>query len=147
MAEPEAGKVRRALVIGDGSWGTTLAILLARNGIATTLWSAFPEQAEEMARARRNERFLPGVALHGRIRATADLSALASTEAVLLVTPAQTTREMTASLAAVLPSATPLVLCAKGIERQSGAFLCDVVAEARSGSPDPVMLKDRKSVV
>jgi len=40
--------VRRALVIGDGSWGTTLAMLLCRNGIATTLWSAFAEQAQAM---------------------------------------------------------------------------------------------------
>ncbi|MEE8469521.1 MAG: hypothetical protein V3T22_13765, partial [Planctomycetota bacterium] len=45
MVDPPPVPVQRALVVGDGSWGTTLAILLARKGIATTLWSAFPEQA------------------------------------------------------------------------------------------------------
>ena len=53
--------VRRALVLGDGSWGTTLALILAKKGIETCLWSAFPAQASEMEAARENVRFLPGV--------------------------------------------------------------------------------------
>ena len=40
--------VEKALVIGDGGWGTSLALALAKNGVRTTLWSAFPEQSEEM---------------------------------------------------------------------------------------------------
>jgi glycerol-3-phosphate dehydrogenase (NAD(P)+) len=54
-------QVRRALVLGDGGWGTTLAMLLCRQNIPTVLWSAFPEQAEEMRSTGRNERFLPGI--------------------------------------------------------------------------------------
>ena len=67
-----AAPVERALVIGDGSWGTTLAIVLARNGVSTVLWTAFPEQAEAMARARCNEQFLPGVDFPDALEVSAD---------------------------------------------------------------------------
>lgn len=62
----------RVLVIGDGSWGTTLGLLLARNGIPCTLWSAFPEHAAEMQQRRENERFLPGHTLPSEMTITAD---------------------------------------------------------------------------
>jgi glycerol-3-phosphate dehydrogenase (NAD(P)+) len=98
-----------------------------------------PEQAAELSAARTNERFLPDIRLHDRIRPTADLTALSDARAVLLVTPAQTTRGMTAALSHVLPPRTPLVLCAKGIERETGAFLCDVVEQVRPGAPVAVL--------
>jgi glycerol-3-phosphate dehydrogenase (NAD(P)+) len=98
-----------------------------------------PRQAEELFATRTNPRFLPGIALHERIRPVSDLSALGRAGMVLLVTPAQTTREVTASLADVLPDPVPLVLCAKGIERASGHFLSDVVREVRPGAPLAVL--------
>ena len=126
-------------IAGAGAWGTALANAAAIAGNEVVLWMRSPEQAAALARTRTNERFLPGVSLHERIRPTADLQDLASARAVLLVTPAQTTREMGAALAAVLLPETPLVLCAKGIERATGGFLCDVVAEVRPGPPVAVL--------
>lgn len=126
-------------IAGAGAWGTALANAAAIAGNDVVLWMRSPEQAKTLAQARSNERSLPGVTLHERIRPTAALADLAAVRAVLLVTPAQTTREMTAALAAVLPAAAPLVLCAKGIERDSRAFLCDVVEEVRPGSPVAVL--------
>ncbi|MBF9232935.1 NAD(P)H-dependent glycerol-3-phosphate dehydrogenase [Microvirga alba] len=122
-------------IAGAGAWGTALANAAALAGNDVVLWMRDPDQATTLTATRTNERFLPGVRLHGRIRFTADLPDLADTQAVLLVTPAQTTREMTAALAAVLPAQTPLVLCAKGIERGSNAFLSDIVTEVRPGAP------------
>mgnify|MGYP003888951295 CR=1 FL=1 len=49
----------RVLFIGDGSWGTALAVILAKNDVPTTLWSAFPEQAADLAEHRENRPFLP----------------------------------------------------------------------------------------
>jgi glycerol-3-phosphate dehydrogenase (NAD(P)+) len=98
-----------------------------------------PAQATALAQGRTNERFLPGIRLHDRIRPTAALQDLAAAGAVLLVTPAQTTREMTAALAPLLPDGIPLVLCAKGIERESHAFLGDVVEALRPGAPVAVL--------
>jgi glycerol-3-phosphate dehydrogenase (NAD(P)+) len=122
-------------IAGAGAWGTALANAAAAAGNDVVLWMRRPEQAAELSGARTNERFLQGIRLHDRIRPTAALAELSRTRAVLLVTPAQTTREMSAALAGVLPADTPLVLCAKGIERETGAFLCDVVAQARPGAP------------
>lgn len=126
-------------IAGAGAWGTALANAAASAGNDVVLWMRSPEQAMALAATRTNERFLPGVPLHDRIRPTADLDELASARAVLLVTPAQTTREMAAALAAILRPEAPLVLCAKGIERQTNAFLCDVVESVRPGAPVAVL--------
>ncbi|PVE22660.1 glycerol-3-phosphate dehydrogenase [Microvirga sp. KLBC 81] len=126
-------------IAGAGAWGTALANAAAIAGNDVILWMRSPEQAEDLARTRTNERFLPGVRLQDRITPTADRNQLAACRAVLLVTPAQTTREMTAALAPILPNETPLVLCAKGIERSTGSFLCDVVEEVRPGAPVAVL--------
>lgn len=126
-------------IAGAGAWGTALANAAAIAGNDVILWMRSPEQAEDLGKMRTNERFLPGVRLHDRITPTADLNRLASCRAVLLVTPAQTTREMTAALARVMPRETPLVLCAKGIERSTGSFLCDVVEEVRPDAPVAVL--------
>ena len=126
-------------IAGAGAWGTALANAAAIAGNDVILWMRSPTQAAELADTRMNARFLPGAPLLDRITPTADLSRLAACCAVLLVTPAQTTREMAEALARVLPRETPLLLCAKGIERATGAFLCDVVEEVRPGSPAAVL--------
>jgi glycerol-3-phosphate dehydrogenase (NAD(P)+) len=126
-------------IAGAGAWGTALANVAATAGNDVILWMRSPDQASSLAGTRMNERFLPGVRLHDRIRPTADLADLTATQAVLLVTPAQTTREMTAALAVALASDVPLVLCAKGIERGTNAFLCQVAEEARPSAPVAVL--------
>ena len=62
----------RVVVIGDGGWGTALALLLHQSGIDVTLWSAFAEQAEELRAQHENRRFLPGVPLPEELKITAD---------------------------------------------------------------------------
>ena len=126
-------------IAGAGAWGTALANVTAARGHSVVLWMRDREQAEAIETRRENVRFLPGLRLHDGVRATADLAALAGAEFVLLVTPAQTTRSMASALAAVLPRPTPLVLCAKGLERDSNQFLSDVVREIRPGSPVAVL--------
>jgi glycerol-3-phosphate dehydrogenase (NAD(P)+) len=126
-------------IAGAGAWGTALAHVAAASGRPVTLWTRSPAHAAELAAERTNPRFLPGLPLHERVRPTADLGALADADAVLLVTPAQSTREMAAALAPVLPAATPLVLCAKGLERGSNLFLSEVVRAVRPGSPVAVL--------
>lgn len=126
-------------IAGAGAWGTALANAAAAAGRNVVLWMRSPEQAADIADTRRNERCLPGIALHRRIRPTSDLKALSSASAVLLVTPSQTTREMATSLAAVLKPETPLVLCAKGIERDTTSFLSAVVEDVRPHAPVAVL--------
>jgi len=63
MAGPTDSKAVGVTVIGCGGWGTALALLLARNGHAVTLWGVEPDYVEQMARTRRNPRYLPQVEL------------------------------------------------------------------------------------
>lgn len=126
-------------IAGAGAWGTALANVAVAAGQDVILWMRTADQAEAIARSRTNERFLPGIRLHDRVRPTADLSMLTSAAAVLLVTPSQTTRTMAGQLAEILPADTPLVLCAKGIERETNAFLCDVVEDVRPDAPVAVL--------
>ena len=75
-------------VIGAGSWGTALAILLARNGQDTTLWGRDAAQLRRIRELRVNERYLPGHAFPNRLRVQADLDqAVAGVAAICIVVP------------------------------------------------------------
>lgn len=65
---------RRVTVLGDGGWGTCLAIGLAKSGHAVTLWGAFPDYIERVRATRENVKFLPGVNIPPEVNLTAELS-------------------------------------------------------------------------
>ena len=117
-------------VIGAGAWGTALAMTAARAGNAVTLWAREPELARDLNEKRENTLYLPGFALPERIRATNDPADMAQGDIVLLAAPAQATRAVCAAFALHLGEGTPLVLCAKGIERETGLFPAQVAARA-----------------
>jgi len=117
MTANEEAENRKALVIGDGSWGTTLALLLCRNGISTTLWSAFPEQTRELRATRENRRFLPGVALPEELRFSADPhSAAEGADLVVSVVPTQYLRGVIEKFEFALSGRMSIVTATKGIE-------------------------------
>jgi glycerol-3-phosphate dehydrogenase (NAD(P)+) len=107
-------------VIGGGAWGTALAQVAAAGDRETLLWAFEPEVVDAINSAHENPAFLPGVRLSPSIRATFDLSELASCDAWLVVTPAQ---HMRAVLEGAGDCDKPLVLCAKGIEEKSSELL------------------------
>jgi glycerol-3-phosphate dehydrogenase (NAD(P)+) len=92
----------------------------------------------ELARTRQSPR-LVGVRLADDLTISADIAALAQCEAILVVVPAQATREVAALLASVLPRIAPLIACAKGIERGSDMFMTQVLAEAAPGHPAAIL--------
>jgi glycerol-3-phosphate dehydrogenase (NAD(P)+) len=116
-------------VIGAGAWGTALAGVAARAGRDVILCARSAEAAAAIAATRNNPK-LPGVALPAAIEVTDDLARTASADAILLATPAQNLRAATAVLAPHLKDGTPLVACAKGIERGTHKFMTEVIAEA-----------------
>lgn len=131
MAEPS---VRSAVVLGDGSWGTTLAALLARNGVKTTLWSAFPEQTADLEQRRENRRFLPGVRLPDELRFSADpFSAADGVDLAVSVVPTQFLRGVAERFEDALPGTVPVVTASKGIEvdtfRTPGQILQQVLGD------------------
>lgn len=106
----------RAVVIGDGGWGTTIALLLHENGLETTLWSAFPAQADELNEKRVN-RYLPGVELPESLRVTADVfEAGEGVDVAFSVVPTQFLRSVVERFEDALSGDTPIVSATKGIE-------------------------------
>ncbi len=115
-------------VIGAGAWGTALALTCARAGRKVTLWEHDAANAEQLKR-KRESLFLPGVRIDDGIALAANLAEAARAEAILLVVPAQAARAAAAKLAPLLAAGTPVIVCAKGIERGSKKFMTEVIAE------------------
>ena len=126
-------------VVGAGAWGTALANAAARAGRDILLIARDADHAAEMAASRHNQRRLPGVPLEDRVIPTSDLARVAETRAVLLVTPAQSCAGMAEALGLVLKPGTPVVLCAKGIDRASRLFLGDIIVDALPRQPFAVL--------
>ncbi len=104
-------------VIGAGSWGTTLADLLARKGYRVTLWCFEPELVAELRDSGINSRFLPEIPLSPRLSATNSLAeAVADARLVLFASPTQVMRTVLNQLLPLLPQGIPLVSASKGIE-------------------------------
>jgi glycerol-3-phosphate dehydrogenase (NAD(P)+) len=114
-------------VLGAGAWGTALALTCARAGRRVTLWEHDPANGAHLA-GKRESLFLPGIALDARIVIAHDLAEAARAQAILLVVPAQAVRGVAQALAPLLFGGTPVVVCAKGIERGSKKFMTEVIA-------------------
>ena len=125
--------MERIGIIGAGAWGTALALAARRAGREVVLWARDPDLAREIETRHRNPRYLPDIPLDEEIRATAELAEAAACDALLLVTPAQALREIATELAPHLAPARPLVVCSKGIERDSGRLMTEVLAEVLPG--------------
>ena len=127
--------VRRIGIIGAGAWGTALSWVARRAGSDVVLWAHRPETAETIKLRQSNPDYLPGIALDAAVRATSDLAEAADCDALLLVVPAQVTREIGVALAPVLRTDTPVAICSKGIEQVTGALMSEVVADVLPGRP------------
>jgi glycerol-3-phosphate dehydrogenase (NAD(P)+) len=112
---------RRATVIGAGSFGTALAVLLARGGLRTTLQPRTPEQAALIERERENRRYLPGVELPGALRIEPPSTVLSRAVYVFLAVPASGLREVVERLGASgLAARTAIVSVTKGLVPPQG---------------------------
>ena len=126
MSEPSQNT--RVAVIGAGSWGTALANLLAAKGYDITLWARDWRLVQRMRRDGENGAYLPGVPLHPRITATADLTEAASSTAIFIsVVPSHAVRPVWGRLAARLPTSALIVSATKGIEASSLSTMSQVL--------------------
>ena len=117
-------------VLGAGSWGTALAILLARNGHRTLLWGRGEAMLATLARHRGNERYLPGQRFPERLAVEPDLSrAAGAAGACLLAVPSHAFEEMVAAIAGMPAVRQGLLWATKGLDPSSGRLLHEVAAE------------------
>ena len=118
-------------VIGAGAWGTALAQAMASDGGDVVLWAREPELVDEINTERTNSLYLPTASLHETIRATGEIADVAALDTVLVVTPAQHLGTVLSDLGRCPRD---LLLCSKGIERDTGRLMADVAAEAAPDS-------------
>jgi len=122
--------VTRVAVLGAGSWGTTLANLLARKGDEVCLWAYEPEVVESVNRSRENSMFLPGVPLSAKILALADArEAVSGAEVIVSAPPSHAVRGVIRNLGEAVPPGTLVVSATKGIETDTLALMSEVFAE------------------
>lgn len=117
-------------VIGAGSWGTTLADLLAKKGHTVTLWAYEPELVSEMAATGINSIFLPGISLSPRLKFTGSLrEAVAGKELILFVVPSQVVRIVVKNALPHIPANAIIVSASKGIELETLMTVSQVYGE------------------
>ncbi len=125
-------------VAGAGAWGLALANAAASAGREVALWGRDAAAMRALDETRRGAR-LSGVALAPAVRVSADMRVLEQCDAILVVVPAQATRDAAGRIAAALSRPRPLVACAKGIERGSDRFMTEVLAESAPGWPSAIL--------
>lgn len=129
-------------VLGDGGWGTALALTLARHGHAPRVWGPDADYVAEIRATRRNPKFLPGVELPDAIGWTADPDeALAGAEAVVMVVPSKYVRATLERFAGAYRAAgaPPVVSATKGFDETTLERMTEILSELWS-VPHPAAL-------
>ncbi|MDP2905357.1 MAG: NAD(P)H-dependent glycerol-3-phosphate dehydrogenase [Candidatus Omnitrophota bacterium] len=118
-------------VIGDGGWGTTLAILLSHKGYKVAIWGAFGDYVARVNRTRINKRFLPGIKIPKAIEITHDLgAALKNKGLIVLAAPSQYLRSVLKKIKRLgYPRQAIFVSVTKGIEIGSGKTMAQLIHE------------------
>ena len=127
-------------VIGAGSWGTALAILLEKNGHEVTLWSQREEEVKELAKSREHKSKLPGVQIPERIEITGNLeSALQAKDVLVFAVPSVAVRSTAKKVAPYVKKGQLIVNVAKGIEETTLMTLTDIIEEEIPGAKGCVL--------
>ncbi|MCX5666286.1 MAG: NAD(P)-dependent glycerol-3-phosphate dehydrogenase [Candidatus Omnitrophica bacterium] len=122
--------MRNISIIGDGGWGTTLAILLSGKGHNVTLWGAFPEYVETVKAKRVNAKFLPGIKIPHEVNITSSLNeAIEGKEIIVLAVPSQYMRSVLTRLTPYKLAGKVFVSVTKGIENKTLKRMSEIAYE------------------
>jgi len=115
-------------IIGAGSWGTSLSVLLHKNGHDVRVWSLFQEEVDMLNNEREHKRNLPGVKIPDAVRFTTDIEeCLKGHDYIVLVVPSQVVRETCRLFAPYVFKNDIVVICSKGLEENTGMRLSEVL--------------------
>jgi glycerol-3-phosphate dehydrogenase (NAD(P)+) len=130
-----SNRTLRVGVLGGGSWGTTIASVMANN-TPTTIWARNGETVAEINQQRSNERYLPGASLSKKLRATDSFEeAVTAADVVLLGLPSQGIRDTAARMRDQIRPWVPVISLAKGFESGTGLRMTEVLAQELPGHP------------
>lgn len=127
-------------VLGAGSWGTALAVLLARNGVTTTLWGHSPQAVVDMATARANTRYLPEMKFPDTLAVSGVLeTCVRDAGIVLIAVPSHAFRDLLESIAPWVRADAGIAWATKGFDPGSGRFLHELVNQSLPQHPAAVV--------
>ncbi len=130
----------KIMVLGSGGWGTALAIMLAKNNHDVTLWSFMQEEYENLARDRENKQFLSGVKFPENLKLTYDMSLANDAQLIVMATPSFAVASTAKKLCEYIKKGTIVVNVSKGIDRESGKRLSEVIEDAVGSIADVAIL-------
>ncbi len=123
-------KIDKVAVIGAGSWGTALALQLARNGLQVNLWGHEENHIKRLLVDKQNSEFLPDIPFPENIKPTASLSeAVQDLQHILIVIPSKAYRDFLTRLKPLINTDSRVFWASKGFEIESGKFLHELVIE------------------
>jgi glycerol-3-phosphate dehydrogenase (NAD(P)+) len=129
----------KVTVMGAGSWGTTFAKILADAGNEVTLWARREDVVEEINEEHRNGDYLPGIDLPSNLCATSDVAvALAGAEQIYIAIPSQSLRASLTEWAPMIDPQAILVSLMKGVEKESGLRMSEVIASVANIDSDRI---------
>ncbi|KIL44212.1 NAD(P)H-dependent glycerol-3-phosphate dehydrogenase [Jeotgalibacillus soli] len=127
------GKSQRVAILGAGSWGTALALVLADNGHDVRLWTHNKVQADVINETHRNERYLPNVELSSSIKGFYQLDkAIENTEIIVFAVPTKAMREVAEQVNKVCHGSKTIVHVSKGIEPDTHLRISEIIKQSLS---------------
>ena len=122
-------------VVGTTGWGTTLAIITAREGHTVRLLARSDEEAARLRLANENSRYLPGASFHPAMRVTHDpTEALGGVDLTILAVPSNTLRQNVKDVGEHIDNETVIVSAVKGLEIETGSRMSEVIRQELDGS-------------
>ena len=116
-------------VIGSGSWGTAISVILAKNGHNVKLWSRSQQTTDELSTTHENKKYLPEVEIPCNVTFTSDISKCAKADVVVMATPSHTIRSVASQLSPFVADGQIIVSISKGFDEEKYMRLSQVIQE------------------
>lgn len=132
--------IRKAAIIGGGSFGTVVANILADNNVEAVQWMRNQEIADSISNQNLNEQYLPGVQLNANLQATTDIeSAVSGADVIFVSVPSKHVRDVISSFVHLVDKRQALVSTTKGIEPEKFLLMSQVIREVFPDNPIGVL--------
>ena len=122
-------KMAKISVIGSGSWGTAVAVMLAKNGHNVVLWSYFEEESKELAENRENIPFLPGIKIPENVKFTWDINMCCDADLIITASPSHAMRNTAKTLKSAVRNGQIILNISKGIEEGTLYTMSQILKE------------------
>lgn len=127
---------KKITVLGAGAWGTALASAMVRSGHETILWGRDKDVLTQISNHKENSKYLKSIILPDQLGISSDINlAIKNADLILLVTPAQTVHSVIEMIKSTIDPTIPLVLCAKGINRETGELPSETAQKLLLNNP------------